>query len=360
MGKYLPCLLATAFGALAVWLMLATDRVEPDDDIVAARLRTELETILTPQDLNDRTSRLLDSDRVEEAASFIALAQLLDRPLDAEVTARYDNATTTAATLLREGKHGVLGFLSGEADDAASLAGATISDFMIYGDIRDFTIQATNYVMSKEVDEWILGLSVVGLGMTAATVATGGASAPAKAGFSVVKAAKRTGKLTAGLEGAVRHTVLATADLPGLRKRLSAVDGRSPVKMLGEIKAHSAALDTQAMRTLLNRFGAIANRTSPADTLRIVRHVDSVDELARAERISARFGKATAATFDTLGKKVFKAFTTVALWAAAAFWALVTAIISFAMSALWVLVWILGFLLKRLFRRPALKAEMQT
>jgi hypothetical protein len=130
--------------------------------------------------------------------------------------------------------------------------------------------------------------------------------------------------------------------------------------MLGEIKAHSAALDTQAMRTLLNRFGAIANRTSPADTLRIVRHVDSVDELARAERISARFGKATAATFDTLGKKVFKAFTTVVLWAAAAFWALATAIVSFAMSVLWVLVWISGFLLKRLLRRPALKAEMQT
>ena len=350
MRRSLLGLLAVAAGAAVVFLTSEPVPVAPDDGVVETRLHAALDAALTARDIDERVRQLLDDGRPEEAASYIALAHRLGRPLAHDVTVGYAQATTTAATLLREGRRGVWGFVSGEAEGAAGFVGAALSDVLVYGDVRDLALQTGNVLRGGEADAWILGLSVAGLGMTAATVASGGASAPTKAGISIVKAAKRTGALTAGLEGVLRRTVLATADLPGLRRHLSDADWRSPGRVLDGLRTHAAALDTATLRGLLGRVGTIAERTSPTAALRILRHVDSVDELAQAERVSARFGKATAATFDTLGKRTFKAFATVATMTAAA-WVLATALVSLAMSALWILLWLLWFLLKRLVRR---------
>lgn len=311
---------------------------EPGDDLVAERLYAELRAVATPAFLEEQVARALVQDRPEEAESFIALAGELGHPLPGELLARHEAATSTAATAWRAARSGAQGFFTGEVEDAASLAGSALSDFTLYGDLRDFTWQAGNYALGREVDEFILGLSVVGLGVTAATVGSGGAAMPVKMGVSAVKAAKRTGRLTAGMEGALRRAMAADLDMPGLRRQLSAMDWKSPGRAVDQAKAYAAGLGMGNLRGILGRFGTIMGRTSPAATLKIMRHVDTVEDLARAERVAARFGKATPAVFQTLGKGAFKVFAKVLIFAAAALWSLVTALLSaavFVLSVLW-------------------------
>lgn len=345
--------LLVGLAATGIFVLNLPDRLEPDDGLVAERLRAELRTATTPAYLEEQVARALDEDRPEEAEGFIALAGELGHPLPGELLARHEAATSAAASAWRAARSGAQGFITGDVEDAASLAGSTLSDFTLYGDLRDFGRQAGNYAMGREVDEFVLGLSMVGLGVTAATVGSGGAAMPVKMGVSAVKAAKRTGRLTSGMEGALRRAMATDLDMPGLRRQLSAMDWKSPGRAVDQARAYAAGLDMGNLRGILGRFGTIMGRTSPGGTLKIMRHVDTVEDLARAERVAARFGKATPAVFQTLGKGAFKAFAKVLVFAAAALWSLVTALLSavvFVLSALWSL-W-------RLLRRGRARAAV--
>src|SRR3984957_7568243 len=96
----------------------------------------------------------------------------------------------------------------GELSDLESLAGTAAGDLFVFGDIRDAAREGTHYLTGQKYDPWILGLAGVGIGITAATYATLGASAPERVGLSLVKAARRTGRLNPVLAvRAARETV---------------------------------------------------------------------------------------------------------------------------------------------------------
>ena len=100
------------------------------------------------------------------------------------------------------------GLWTGEPTDLASLAGTAVGDLLVFGDIRDATREGTRYLTGQKYDPWILSLAGVGIGITAGTYATLGAGTPERVGLSVVKAAKRTGRLNPALAvRAVREAV---------------------------------------------------------------------------------------------------------------------------------------------------------
>jgi hypothetical protein len=82
-----------------------------------------------------------------------------------------------------------------EPTDLESLAGTAFGDLFVFGDIRDAAREGTRYLTGQHYDPWILGLAGAGVGITAATYATAGVTVPERLGLSVVKAARRTGKL---------------------------------------------------------------------------------------------------------------------------------------------------------------------
>jgi hypothetical protein len=79
----------------------------------------------------------------------------------------------------------------------ASLAGTTLGDLFVFGDIRDALREGTRYVRGEQVDELVLALAATGIAITAGTYATFGAATPARAGLTLVKAARKTGRLGA-------------------------------------------------------------------------------------------------------------------------------------------------------------------
>ena len=99
------------------------------------------------------------------------------------------------ATVANTAGRFVRGLWTGEPTDLASLAGTAFGDLFVFGDIRDAAREGTHYLTGQKYDPWILGLAGVGIAITAATYATLGVGAPERVGLSVIKAARRTGRL---------------------------------------------------------------------------------------------------------------------------------------------------------------------
>ncbi len=137
----------------------------------------------------------LAADDVDLAQSFVALAADRAVPVDPSLTDAVNAASAKHETVTNTAGRFVRGLWTGEPTDLASLAGTAVGDLFVFGDIRDATREGARYLTGQKYDPWIVGLAGVGIGITAATYASLGAAAPERVGLSVIKAAKRTGRL---------------------------------------------------------------------------------------------------------------------------------------------------------------------
>jgi len=135
------------------------------------------------------------------AHSLIDLALYRHVPLDPSLVDRVKNARAETATTRYRVESFARGFVTGEPDDMAALAGTTLGDLFVFGDIRDALREGTRLATGQKADELVLGLASVGIAITAATYVTFGAATPARAGLTLVKAARKTGSLGAELTG---------------------------------------------------------------------------------------------------------------------------------------------------------------
>jgi hypothetical protein len=218
------------------------------------------------------------------------------------------------------------GFVSGNAPNESALAGAVAADLSGYGDIRDLFKQASAYAYGEEVDEFLVGLAAVGLGLTVATYASEGLAFPARSGVSTLKAAKRAGRLSPRLlkhVGAMAGDAFDRQAFSGMASSLKRFDlaaARASAK--GLVKPQSI----KAMSQLGTDISTIGGKLGYRGTLQTLAVAESAEDIGKAAKLSTRFGKATRAVIAFGGL----ALTFAGVATSAAFW-LVSA-----------LVWILG------------------
>ena len=173
-----------------------------DDTFDALMAQREIEAALAAQD-------------VELAQSIIDLAQARHVTINPALMDTVAAAAAETATMRHRAKSFARGFVTGEPQDMASLAGMTLGDLFVFGDIRDALREGTRYVRGEQVDGLVLGLATTGIAITAGTYAMLGAATPARAGLTLVKAARKTGRLgaefTESLGRLVRPTSFPTA-----------------------------------------------------------------------------------------------------------------------------------------------------
>ncbi|MBL8881315.1 MAG: hypothetical protein JNG88_19610, partial [Phycisphaerales bacterium] len=131
------------------------------------------------------------------ASSLVALADLRRVDLPPALRQRVDGAVATEGG--QAPAQAWEGFIAGKATTEAALAGAVAADLTGFGDLRDLTVEAGNFISGDAVDEVKVALAAIGLTLTGATVMTLGSAAPAKVGASTVKAAHRLGRISAPL-----------------------------------------------------------------------------------------------------------------------------------------------------------------
>ncbi|HZP70966.1 MAG TPA: hypothetical protein VFB29_13565 [Pseudolabrys sp.] len=175
-----------------------------DGTFDAALARGEIETALSAQD-------------AELAQSFVELAGARHVSIDPALAERAAAAAAEAAGIRHRAKSFARGFVTGEPQDMASFAGTTLGDLFIFGDIRDALREGARYVQGENVDELMLGLAAAGLAVTAGTYATAGAGIPARAGLSLVKVARKSGRLGVEFTESIGRLV-RQASLPALSR----------------------------------------------------------------------------------------------------------------------------------------------
>jgi hypothetical protein len=153
---------------------------------------------------------------IDLAQSFVALAADRGVSIDSALIDQSKQATTKQATWTAKAGRFVHGLWTGEPSDLASLAGTAFGDLFVFGDIRDAAREGTRYLTGQHYDPWILGLAGVGIGITAATYLSAGAAAPERIGLSVVKAARRTGRLNPALVVRVAREAVKVENAGGL------------------------------------------------------------------------------------------------------------------------------------------------
>ena len=88
------------------------------------------------------------------------------------------------------------GFVVGEGTSIEELGGAVVSDFLLWGDIRDLAKQGYYKIKGKETDPVVAGLAAVGVLTSVASYVPDpaeGAEVSADASFSLLKTLFRRG-----------------------------------------------------------------------------------------------------------------------------------------------------------------------
>jgi hypothetical protein len=192
------------------------------------------------------------------------------------------------------------GFVGGQAESGAGVAGAITSDFTVVGDVRDLWEQYQHYAKGEAVNELIVTLAGVGVGLTAATVVSSGTAAPAKGGVSTTKLAARMERLTPGFQKLLLKQGEAVFDY-----KTFMLAARAEKNVNGISKAAMKAYNPQAVAAIQQTAEQVNNlrkASSTADAIHLMKYVENGDDLARLEKLSLKYGTETKGIMKFLGK----------------------------------------------------------
>lgn len=203
-----PALVAVALLAVAAAYVVprAADALDGLDDptrIANHALEDKFDAAVAQREIE---AALVAND-ADLAQSFVDLAAGRHVALDPALVEKVKAASAEAATTRHKAQSFARGFITGEPDDMAALAGTTVGDLFVFGDIRDALREGTRLAMGQKADELVLGLASAGIAITAATYVTFGTAAPARAGLTVMKVARKTGSLGSELAGRLGRMV---------------------------------------------------------------------------------------------------------------------------------------------------------
>lgn len=239
--------------------------------------------LCTTEPFKEESGELPDYDWLEEIRELQAKGrlgeaeQLADWVLDgsditnrAEVAAIRDEVHERRTAFWNRAYRAGKGFFVGEGTSIEELGGAVVSDFLLWGDIRDLAKQGYYKIKGQETDPVVAGLAAVGVITSVASYVPDpaeGAEVSADASFSLLKTLRKTGHLSKKFCGVL---------VDGCRESVKA---KSLTKGMKEIVV--------GMKGLFDGAGA-------ARAAAIMKHVDDVDSLKAVSKMAKQAAEPTA------------------------------------------------------------------
>ncbi len=295
------CLGATAFAVprayeAARWLAAQDDPAALSDLGVAAAIQADGAAITR------QIEAALGEGDADLAGSFVALAQAHDVALPEALTARVAAATDEENSAAHRARRFAAGFVTGEVGDMASLAGTVTGDLFVFGDIRDVVREGRRLASGADADHLILGLAAAGLAVTAATYATAGTAAPVRAGLSLVKGARKAGRLSEPLAKWGARSAREMVDAPALRHALASASLSQPSRATGAIRAAFKAEKAGALVRLGKDVGRVGGKAGGRGALDVLKVAQGPKDVARAARLAEAKGGQMRAILKLLGR----------------------------------------------------------
>jgi len=244
----------------------------------------------------------LAANDADLADSLGSLARERNIPVGDGLLKRVSDAVAEQSSTSHYAKRFVAGLVTGEADDVASLSGTVAGDLFVYGDIRDVVREGKHLAMGEDTDRLVLGLAAVGLAVTAATYVSVGGVAPLRAGLTLVKDARKVGRLGEGLTLWAGRSAREMVDAPLLQHAVASGSVLRPGQTMTAIKAAFRAEKAGALVRLAKDVGQVGEKAgirAAQDTLKIA---EGPKDVARAARLAESKGGQTRAYLKVLGR----------------------------------------------------------
>ena len=194
------------------------------------------------------------------------------------------------------------GLLTGNADDVASMSGTVAGDLFVFGDIRDVVREGKHLVSGEETDRLVLGLAAVGLAVTAATYVSVGAAAPVRAGLTLVKDARKVGRLGEGLTLWASRSARQVVDAPMLESAVESVSVLRPGDSVRAIKAAFRTEQAGGLVRLAKDVGRVGEKAGTRGALDALAVAEGPKDIARAARLAESKGSQTRAILKLFGR----------------------------------------------------------
>jgi len=236
------------------------------------------------------------------ANSFVSLAREKTIPVADELSRRVTEAVAEENSSAHFAKRFATGLVTGTADDVASLSGTVAGDLFVFGDIRDVVREGKHLAMGEDTDRLVLGLATVGLAVTAATYVSVGGAVPARAGLTIIKDARKVGRLGEGLAEWAGRSARDVVDTPVLRQAVASGSVLRPGQTVRAIKAAFRAEKAGGLVRLGKDVGRVAERAGTRGALDTLKIAEEPKDVARAARLAAAKGGKTRAIIKILGR----------------------------------------------------------
>jgi hypothetical protein len=244
----------------------------------------------------------LASQDADLANSFLLLARGKNIPVPDELSARVADAVVEENSSAHFAKRFATGLVTGTADDVASLSGTVAGDLFVFGDIRDVVREGKHLAMGENTDRLILGLATAGLAVTAVTYVSAGGAAPVRAGLTLVKDARKAGRLGEGLAEWAGRSARDVVDAPVLEEAVASASVTRPGKAVSAIRAAFHAEKAGGLVRLAKDVGRVTEKAGTKGALDTLRIAESPKDVARAARLAEAKGGQTRAILKLLGR----------------------------------------------------------
>jgi hypothetical protein len=258
----------------------------------------------------------------ELAQSFVDLAKDRDLAVSPELIERTDEAVKAENDPASVASHFARGLIVGEPDDLVSLAGTALGDLFVFGDVRDVVREGSRLAVGQEADKLILGLAAVGIAVTAGTYATMGTGMPARIGLSVVKAARKTGRLGTRMGEWIARSLRGVVDWTAMRNGLAAASLTEPAIAVRAVREAVKVEKADDLFRLTRDVGRVQTKAGTRAALDGLMVADNPQEMARVAKLAEAKGGKTRAILKYLGRGAIAlsvAAFDLSLWV---FWAL--------------------------------------
>jgi hypothetical protein len=248
------------------------------------------------------TEAALAAKDADLAKSFVDLAKDKGIPVEAALAEKVTAAETEANSSAHMAENFARGFVTGEPDDVVGLAGTALGDLFVFGDVRDAVREGSRYASGGEVDELVLGLACVGLAITAGTYATFGASTPARVGLSVAKAARKTGRLSAGMAEWIGRWLREIVDWGTLKRAIAGASLTEPALAVRAAREAVKVEKAGGLVQLVRNVGRVQSKAGTQAALDGLKIAENPREMARVAQVAEKQGSKTRATLKLLGR----------------------------------------------------------
>jgi hypothetical protein len=236
------------------------------------------------------------------AASFVDLAKSKNISLADDLVQRVNEAVAEENTTSHFARRFATGLVTGNADDAGSLSGTVAGDLFVFGDIRDVVRESKHLVMGEDTDRLVLGLATAGLAVTAATYVSVGGVAPLRAGLTLVKDARKVGRLGEGLTEWAGRSAREVVDTSVLQDAVSSAAVTRPTQTVSAITAAFRAEKAGGLVRLAKDVGRVSEKAGARGALDTLKIAEGPEDVARAARLAEASGGKTRAILKLLGR----------------------------------------------------------